>query len=360
MICEKKTAALRMIRQCLWGPKADKERYEKLFRDFSPVPVRYWSAPGSPPSISGRAGFDDYALNSGLRQSRSIIKGRFAGGSVGYVFADELEIFAGLYRKEPGRLSRAQAEILDLIEHEDGVTVSGIKKATGMLVKEIAPDLHALQEAYLIFEDQYDGEEPSIWYPFERMCPEADPKRYARAEALAIILPRFAEMNIAFDLSMARSFYKLPLSELREAADALVSCGTLVKSGCDYMLRADFEYLSGSGSGGLEPERSVIALHRNDFFVKSNENTEKTNPRLLKDRFAHEKYGTLQYILIDGEIRGALCGRFTFGPAELEDVVLDLSEAEGEERRDEIIEAVYLHHDREKSPLARWRGRELR
>lgn len=33
-----------------------------------------------------------------------------------------------------------------------------MNEETGMLVKEITPVLHRLQEAFLIYEDQYDGE----------------------------------------------------------------------------------------------------------------------------------------------------------------------------------------------------------
>ena len=35
-----------------------------------------------------------------------------------------------------------------------------------MLVKEITPVLHRLQEAFLVYEDQYDGEWDRSWYRF--------------------------------------------------------------------------------------------------------------------------------------------------------------------------------------------------
>ena len=40
-----------------------------------------------------------------------------------------------------------------------------------MLVKEITPVLHRLQEAFLVYEDQYDGEWDRSWYRFEEMFP---------------------------------------------------------------------------------------------------------------------------------------------------------------------------------------------
>ena len=41
-----------------------------------------------------------------------------------------------------------------------------LKEESGLLVKEITPALHRLQEAFLIYEDQYDGEWDRGWYRF--------------------------------------------------------------------------------------------------------------------------------------------------------------------------------------------------
>jgi len=357
-INEEKITALRMQRQYLYSAdkKASKEEYDKLFRDMSPVPVRYWSAPGDPPSISSRADFDDYEYNFKLRQNRDIVKGRFQNGSVGYVAFDEFELFIGLYKKDIDRLSRMQFELLDLIGHEDGITIGGMKQATGWLVKNITPELHKLQEAFLIFEDQTDNEGDRMWFALERIFPEIDLKKYTRLEALKIVLLRFAKLNVSFDASMARSFYKLPLKEIQTAIDELVNSDALVCHDGAYMLKSDCDYLNSRESGGLTPPKSVIVMHRNDFLVKSKENTERQNPRLLKNKFKHEQHGILQYILIDGVFRGALCGNFKFGPAILEDIILDLPDGEKISRKDEILDAVYEHHDRESSPLKKYCG----
>ena len=354
-IPEEKIIALRMRRQYLIkNKKANKEEYDQLFRDMSPVSVRYWSAPGDPPTISSRADFDDFEYNYKLRKNRDIIKGRFQNGSVGYIKFDEFEIFIGLYKKDRGRLSRMQFELLDLIEHEDGITIGGMKKATGWLVKNITPELHKLQEAFLIFEDQTDSEGDRMWFTLESVFPETDRNKYTQPEALKIVLPRFAKLNVLFDISMARSFYKISLNDIRQAADTLVNSGEFINYNGGYMLKTDFDYLNSPESDDLKPEKSVIVLHRNDFLVKSNENREQQDPRLLQNRFKHEKYGILQYILIDGEFRGALAGNFKFGPAILEDIVLDLPDGEKTARKEEILNAIYEHHDREASPLIKY------
>ena len=91
-------------------------------------------------------------------------------------------------------------------------------------------------------------------------------------------------------------------------------------------------------------------MQRNDFLVKSQD-------AALKKRFS-SPYEHMYYLLIDGEIRGAVCGRFRFGPHDLEDVVLDLPPEERAARREEIIEAVYTVFDRAGSPLKRYDGKE--
>jgi hypothetical protein len=316
---------------------------------MSPVPVRYWSAPGDPPSISSRADFDDFEYNFNLRKNRDIVKGRFQNGSVGYAAFDEFELFIGLYKKDPGRLSRMQFELLDLIEHEDGIGVAGMKRATGWLVKNITPELHKLQEAFLVFEDQTDNEGDRMFFTLERTFPEININKYTRHEALKTVLPRFAKLNVLFDVSMARAFYGLPLKEIQKAADELISSGELICRNDGYMLKQDYDYLNSPESDNLSLQNSVTVMHRNDFLVKS-------YGHILKDGFRHGKYGTLQYILIDGVFHGALCGNFKFGPAILEDVILDLSDDEKIPRKDEILNAVYEHHDREASPLKKYCG----
>ena len=61
-----------------------------------------------------------------------------------------------------------------------------------------------------------------------------------------------------------------------------------------------------------EPQKSVYAMHRNDILVKSNEHW-------LKERYTHSYLDTLNYMLIDGEFRGVVVGKFLYTP-EVEDV----------------------------------------
>ena len=113
MLEKEKLTALRMRRQCLSAP-ADKEEYDRLYRDTSPVQNVYFHGFGQPPCITFRADFDDLEYNRVRQKQRILVKGRFQSGNVGFIEAEELELFAGLYRK-PYKPSPTQEMLLALI-----------------------------------------------------------------------------------------------------------------------------------------------------------------------------------------------------------------------------------------------------
>ena len=129
---------------------------------------------------------------------------------------------------------------------------------------------------------------------------------------------------------MVKSFYKLPAKIIKETMASLASEGVIEETENGWLLKKDIELLE-----KYEPKTAkfVYAMHRNDFLVKSNE-------YWIKEKFKHPEHETLQYLLIDGEFRGAVVGHFRNGPYDLEDVILDLSAEEAADRKAEILEAV--------------------
>ena len=325
-----KITALRMERQSL-SRKADETEYLNLYRDAQPGQNVYWNGFGDPPSLTYRAGFNDIEFNRERQRTHALIKGRFAGGNLGWIMPDDLELFAAAFIKPLDRLAPKQTALMELIEREGPITIQQMKEETGMLVKEITPVLHRLQEAFLIYEDQYDGEWDRGWYKFPDMFPDADLTRYSRLDALKILLQRFAYRNVSFDVKMAKSFYKLPEKDIKTAVADLADGDVLAETESGYMLREDIEKLK---SYTATPQKSVYAMHRNDFLVKSNEHW-------LKERYARTYPDTLYYLLVDGEFRGAAVGKFRYTP-EVEDVMLDLPENETDARKDEILQAVHV------------------
>ena len=174
---ERKITVLRIERQ-FFTKKADTEEYYGLYRDTQPGYNVYWNGFGQPPTLSFRADFDDCLFNKQRQLSRELIKGRFCGGNLGWIQPCDLELFASLYKKDIGLLPFEQQKILTLIEQMGALNIQQIKDETGYLVKEITPILHRLQEAFLIYEDQYDGEWDRGWCLFTEMFPDAYICRY--------------------------------------------------------------------------------------------------------------------------------------------------------------------------------------
>lgn len=330
---QEKIISLRMERQFL-SRKAGEADYEALYRDLQPGQNVYWNGFGQPPTLSFRADFDDLAFNRRRQLNRQLIKGRFAGGNLGWIVPEDLELFWALYRKPLDRPTELQEALLELIRREGPMTIQQIKEETGLLVKEITPVLHRLQEAFLIYEDQYDGEWDRGWMVLEEMFPQAAEFSLSRPEALKLILQRFAYRSVVFTPAMAKNFYRLPEKEIRRALAELTEEAVLLKDGDDYLLREDKALLE---SRTPSPLHFVFAMHRNDFLYRINEPELKARFLPLCEGLPYD-HEPLQYLLIDGRFRGVTAGHFRNGPYDLNDVVCDFPEAK--ERKEEILDAV--------------------
>jgi len=328
---DKKIISLRMARQGFVN-RMSAEGYDALYRDLQPGMNVFWNGFGQPPTLSFRAGFDDMEYNRQRQLNRELVKGRFAGGNLGWIVPEDLELFMALYRKPIREMTDDQRIILDLISQQGPSNIQRMKEETGLLVKRITPALHRLQEAFILYEDQYDGEWDRGWYRFEEMFPEADPGRYDRSEALKIVLMRYAYRMVWFDAAMAKSFYRLPGKEIRAVLAALCSDGLLRDMDGGYIRAEDEAVLSTCES---ESMRFVCAMHRNDVLVRSMEERLKAEFAPLCEGLPYD-HELLQYLLIDGEFRGAVVGHFRNGPYDLNDVIGDLPAG----RAEEIIEAV--------------------
>lgn len=329
---QKKIIAMRMQRQCLLVP-ADERDYDALYRDLQPGMNMYWHGFGQPPELTFRADFDDIEYNRERQSRRELVKGRFAGGNLGWIVPDDLPLFAALYKKPIVRMDDVQLTIMTLIERMGPLNIQQIKEETGYLVKVITPALHRLQEAFLLYEDQYDGEWDRAWYRFDEMFPEYDLNQYTRAAALEIILQRFAYRMVWFDTKMAKSFYKLPEKEIKQACSCLVDSGVLTAVDGGFILTSDMEALDNAS----EQLPLVLAFHRNDFLVRAFDYELKAKFKPLYDVLPYD-HDPQYYVMVDGEFRALSVGHFRYGPYEIHDIVCDSPDMW--ERKDEICTAV--------------------
>ena len=349
---QKNMTALRMKRQHL-AKQATTAEYDALYRDTQPGQNIYWNGFGQPPIISYRALFDDVRYNQMRQQERQLIKGRFQSGNLGWIMREDIELFAALYMKPLKKPTENQLELLEIIRREGPMNIPLMKEMTGLLTKKITPILSRLQQACLIYEDQHDFvwddmiEIDRDWYEFSEMFPDVNLAKYSRHDALKIVLQRFAHRQVWFDIEMAKSFYKLSEKELKNAIVNLVEEGIFIEIDEGYLLRVDADFFQDFSE---ELPQFVYAMHRNDFLVKSNEHW-------LKARFVHDYPDTLYYLMIDGEFKGVVAGKFRYTP-EIEDIMVDLPEMDVVSKKEEIIQAV-RNLCGESAQIKRYQGEDL-
>ena len=340
---DRKLLALRMQRQHLTDP-VDEAGYDALYRDMQPGLNLYWHGFGQPPELTFRADFDDVAYNRERLADRRLIKGRFAGGNLGWIGEEDLPLFAALYRKPiKGFMTDVQQTIMTLIERMGPLNIQQIKEETGYLVKVITPALHRLQEAFLLYEDQFDGEWDRAWYRFEEMFPEVELNRFSREEAIDTVLQRFAYRMVWFDTKMAKSFYRLPEKEIK------VACARLAERG---VFTADLAELAALPEDAPLPP--VRAFHRNDFLVRAHEHELKNRFKPLYDALPYD-HDPQYYVMVEGKFRALSVGHFRYGPYERHDIVCDSPDMWA--HKDAICAAVL--RENEGSVIQRFMGQPM-
>jgi len=340
---------LSLRRQNLIERKNDAD-YERLFRMMSPVSTLFWTEPGAPPLIQYRHDIDDKTLNNYNRANRTIIKGRFRGGNVGYIYADELPLFMSAYKKEIKQYTQNDFTVLETLHNEGAMNIAMIKEITGLLSKHISASLQKLQKAFIVFEDQVDNEWDRAWYILEDEFHDTDFDKYTREQAICEVILRFAYLNAFFDESMIKSYAKFSNKDIKTAISFLLESDKLIEASADkkqgYILKDDLDEILPCDKAIPD---DIYILDLNDYLVRSNEAE-------LKARFDPKPYKTLHYIMKRGEFIGILVGRFSFGPNELEDVMLDIPASDMIKFRRDIERAIEEVYDPHQTLLLRYCG----
>ncbi len=349
---EKRVIQLMMQRQGLASP-LPKEEYENLFRAFSPVHTRFWIRPGFPPAIQHRFTFDTEDYNRALRRDRTIIKGRFQSGRIGYVFSNELPLFIAAYGKPNPVKTLTDEMVLRVLQDEGPMSIKMMAEICETPSKYIAASLKKLQQAFVVFEDQVDDEWDRAWYLLEDELGLEDLSGYEKTEAQAILIQRFTHAHVFATPTMLRAFTGFTAAEIKAAFSAGEQNGTYQKTECfgetGFVLAEDMETLEKPAGKTAD---TLFIMDNNDFLVRA-------HIPMLKKRFPEKPYKNLYYVLFRGRFIGAVQGRFTFSFDELEDVMLaeDVGQDPAIKRR--IIAKLYEMYDEKTSPLQRYAGKAL-
>lgn len=335
--------AERLHRQRLLEPVTTPEEYSSLFRQLQPVSPVYFTCPGEPPSLVHRTTFGDLEVTADWRGTRKIVKGRFLRGTIGYVFSEDLGLYANAFQRPLEMLSLNQELVYDTLEHVGPLAPRQIKEETGLLNKQIMPVLHRLQEAFLVYEDQVDSDWERPWYVFSQewqdvaVCPDL------WEAAAREVVRRFLYAHVFATLEQIKDWSGWAVKDIKrllETDRTIIACRS--KGLGDGWMRVEDTALD-----FREPPGSMFMLHKADPLVRA----EITG---LKRHFIGQE--VLQYLLIDGDLLGAVCGHWRIGPHDVEDIVVELPERERTARKDEIMEAVAWKYHPPSHRIRRYHG----
>ena len=330
------------------SPARDEGEYVELVRRLQPVTPVARDMPGAPPRLMHRCQGDDREPADRLRGRQELLKGRFSGGRIGYVLAGDFELYAAACRRPLKTLTRVQDRVLEVLGYHDGLSPRQLRLEMGIQHKQLMPVLHRLQEAFLVFEDQSDGGWDRLWLRLDSAHPEVDLDRRSWEEAAMSVIKRFLRSHVFATFQELKSWSGFTARGLAAVLARLEKEGV-----------APVE-VEGLGEGwtrvedrDLEPARvdaGVFLFHRGDPLVLP-------HTAELKERF--EGLDVLAYLLIDGELTGAVCGHWRIGPHDVEDIALTLPRGECMLRRDEIVKEVARFYHPPGHEILRYAGRTL-
>ncbi|GGP11830.1 DNA glycosylase AlkZ-like family protein [Oceanobacillus neutriphilus] len=345
IICE------RLQRQKLIFPlenSHDIREYKELFQQLQPVAPVFNSRPGEAPKLVHRTVFNDTLLSEGLRKKHQLVKGRFQGGRVGYVLEEDLGLYSTIFRKPVQKITALHEEVLSMIQSSGGISKEQLKEELPFKAKEITAALKRLQEAFLVYESQIDTDWNTGWFDFKTEWPEIEWAEDT-VPAVAEMLLRFLDAAVFATLDQMTSWSQLKRKTIQSALTALMESEAIIKIEVDgigegFMQKKDLHLTN------EEIPQSVFMLDSSDFLVRAETDE-------LKEKFKGKE--VLQYLLIDGEFKGAVLGHWRIGPHDIEDITLYLGEEEIETRKEEIIFAVRAGYPLETTRILHFNGEQL-
>lgn len=276
------------------------------------------------------AGLDDEIVADELRSRRQLVKGRFHGGTVGYVCADELALYAAAYRRPLVRLDARQETVIRALTYAGPLSPRQLRAETSLAHRPLMAAVHRLERAFMVCEDQTDSAWDRPLHLVEREFPDLWQQAPAPAVAAEEVLARLLDVQVFATTAQLAAGSGLGKRIVASTVDAMARAERLEAVTMEGERHRGWR-LAGeepAAPGGAVGSGIVRVLHLRDPLVR---------PRLdeLAQRF--EGREVLQYLLIGDDIKGAACGHWRIRAHDVEDVVI--SDDVGR-WREEVIEAV--------------------
>ncbi|QHW34814.1 winged helix DNA-binding domain-containing protein [Paenibacillus rhizovicinus] len=330
----------------------EEQEFLELFRLLQPVSPVHNTRPGEPPKLVHRASFAGEAFAGKLREKNAVVKGRFCGGRIGYVFQEDLARYATAFRKPPKRMAPIHEEVIRLLRHSGGLSKEQLKlELNDYPAAEISKALQTLQEAFLVCEHQPDTDWDTGWFLFETEWFELSADEIRTHQAIAEVIHTFVRAMAFATAANMRSWSQLPVKSIQRGIDDLLKAGKIIAAetadlGPGFVCADDSERLQACEA----LPSCAFMLDKSDFLVRAHADE-------LSNRY--KGYEVLQYLLIDGEFQGAVLGHWRIGPYDIDDIVLELPSDQAELRKNEIMAAVRMVYSPERHSILRYQGRDV-
>jgi hypothetical protein len=306
--------------------------YLEILRNLAPMRPPSYEFPGTPVCLHDRHessdGSSEKTVGERVRREGLVIKGRFQHNHIAYVPSDEMPLFIGTFRKTK-LLGWDEETVLETLQREGPLQKKDLGEVCGIKGKLLTAALQNLQATFQVFEQQLETEWDNPWCAVETEHPdwlEDVPDQFsARLE----VIKRFTHSHVFSSVQEVKDWSGFPGKDVTHMLEMLLERGDLIRASVEgwgeHFLASDFQE--------IPLESCVAILDSGDPLVTAQISYLKSD---------YPKMPILKYILIDGEICGAVEGRWGISAFDVTDVHVPKNAQKGALKL-EIIEKLRRH-----------------
>jgi hypothetical protein len=306
--------------------------YLEILRRLAPMRPPSYEFPGTPVCLHDRHessdGSSEKTVAERVRREGLAIKGRFQHGHIAYVPSDEMPLFIAAFRKTKS-FGWDEETVLETLQREGPLHKHDLGEVCGIKGKLLTAALQNLQATFQVFEQQLETEWDNPWCAISTEHPdwlEAVPEQF---EARLEVVKRFTHSHVFSSAQEVKDWSGFPGKEVKEILETLLKRNDLIRANVtgwgEHFLTSDFQE--------VPLESCVAILDSGDPLVTAQISYLKSD---------YPKMPILKYILIDGEICGAVEGRWGISAFDVDDVHVP-KHAQKAALKLEIIEKLRRH-----------------
>jgi Winged helix DNA-binding domain len=306
--------------------------YLEILRRLAPMRPPSYEFPGTPVCLFDRHessnGSSEQVVGERVRREGLVIKGRFQHGHIAYVPSAEMPLFIGAFRKTKS-LGWDDETVLETLQREGPLQKKDLAEVCGIKGKSLTAALQNLQANFQVLEQQLETEWDNPWCAIETEHPDWLEEVPDQFEARLEVIKRFTHSHVFSSAQEVKDWSGFPGKDVKYMLEELLQRGDLIRANAtgwgEHFLASDFQ--------AVPLESCVAILDSGDPLVTA-------QISYLKSDFP--KMPVLKYILIDGEICGAVEGRWGISAFNVDDVHIPKRAQKGALKL-EIIEKLRRH-----------------